>query len=153
MLALGADGAWLGTRFVATEEAAVHERYKRAVAGARETETVRSQLFDGGWPGRDHRTLENETVAAWEEADRPEPGDRPGDGETVARTPGGESVGRYDGLPPVPGLEGEVDALPKYAGQSAGLTDAVRPAGTVVADVAEEATAAIETTYGAGPRG
>jgi nitronate monooxygenase len=143
VLALGADGAWLGTRFVATEEAAAHARYKRAVSRATETDTLRSQLFDGGWPGRDHRTLRNETVTAWEDADRPSRGDRPGEGETVARTQSGDAVHRYDDLPPVEGLDGDVDALPQYAGQSAGLTGAVQPAGAVVEAIAEEARAAI----------
>ncbi|MEA5387450.1 nitronate monooxygenase [Haloarculaceae archaeon H-GB2-1] len=50
-LALGADGAWLGTRFVATEEAHAHERYKRALVEAVETDTLHSELFDKGWPG------------------------------------------------------------------------------------------------------
>ncbi len=144
VLALGADGAWLGTRSVPTEEAAAHERYQRAVAAAAETDTVRSHLFDGGWPGRDHRPLRIRTVEAWEAAGAPAPGDRPGEGEDVARTPAGDLVARYDDLPPMDDLDGDVDALPHYAGQSAGLAADVRPAEAVVAAVAAEATQTIE---------
>lgn len=147
-LALGADGAWLGTRFVASEEARAHEGYKEAVATASETDTVRSQLFDGGWPGRDHRVLENETVARWDEADRPGPGDRPGEGETVAEIPGGPGFDRYDDVPPMEGMTGEPEALPQYAGQSAGLTGDVRPAGAIVEALVDETTAALDRACG-----
>lgn len=137
-LALGADGAWLGTRFVATEEAMAHDDYKAAVAGASETETVRSRLFDGGWPGRDHRVLENVTVERWEAAGRPEPGERPGEGEAVAELPGVGSFDRYDDVPPMAGMEGDPTALPQYAGQSAGLAGDVKPAADVVGDLVAE---------------
>jgi len=46
-LALGADGAWLGTRSVATREADVVDDYRERIADAEETDTVRSRLFDG----------------------------------------------------------------------------------------------------------
>jgi len=50
-LALGAAGAWIGTRFLASEEAFLHPRYRESILQARETDTVHSILFDGGWPG------------------------------------------------------------------------------------------------------
>lgn len=143
-LALGADGVWLGTRFVATAEANAHPRYKAAIADASETETRRSQLFDGGWPGRDHRTLENGAVRSWERAGEPPSGERPGEGETIAETPDDETVERYSDLPPLPGMDGAVDDLPQYAGQSAGLTDRVESAGDVVEELVAEASAALD---------
>lgn len=145
-LALGADGAWLGTRFVATRESGAHDRYRELVTGADESDTVYTDLFDGGWPGQPHRVLENDTVAEWRTAGEPGPGDRPGEGEAVASTPDGESVERYDDLPPVEGLKGDVEALPVYAGQSAGGTGAVRPAGDVVRSLIDEAVAVIDDT-------
>lgn len=137
-IALGADGAWLGTRFVASEEARTHEAYADAVASARETDTVRSQLFDGGWPGRDHRVLATETVERWDAAGRPPPGERPGEGETVAELPGWGDVERYDDVPPTEGTSGDPESMALYAGQSVGLADAIHPAGDVVADLVEE---------------
>jgi nitronate monooxygenase len=47
-LTLGADGAWLGTRFLATAEARVHRRYRDRVTDAEETETVYGTPFDEG---------------------------------------------------------------------------------------------------------
>lgn len=143
-LSLGADGAWLGTRFVASEEARAHETYKAAVARAAETDTMRSQLFDGGWPGRDHRVLVNETVERWVSAGRPPPGDRPDEEKIVAELPNGTGVDRYDDVPPMADMDGEPEALPQYAGQSAGLASAVRPAGEIVASLVSGAIDAIE---------
>lgn len=137
-LALGADGAWLGTRFVASDEALTADAYKAAVTTATETDTVRSQLFDGGWPGRDHRVLTTALVDAWVDAGEPPTGDRPGEGETVASHPALGDVERYDDVPPIAGITGDVEAMAQYAGQSAGLTDDVKPAAAIVADLVDE---------------
>lgn len=47
MLAAGADGVWLGTRFLATREAGVSDAYKEAVVEATTDQTIRSPRFDG----------------------------------------------------------------------------------------------------------
>jgi enoyl-[acyl-carrier protein] reductase II len=39
-LALGAEGIQMGTRFLATREATVHERYKQAILDATDTDTI-----------------------------------------------------------------------------------------------------------------
>jgi nitronate monooxygenase len=147
-LALGADGAWLGTRFVATEEAAAHQRYKDELVDSPARETVYSPVFDKGWPGTSHRTLRNTTVSQWIEAGRPEPGARPGEEETVAEAPDGRAVERYDDDPPVPGTEGDVEAMAMYAGQSTGLVEAVLPAAAVVDQLVESAARRIEELGG-----
>jgi NAD(P)H-dependent flavin oxidoreductase YrpB (nitropropane dioxygenase family) len=139
VLALGAQAAWLGTRFVASEEAGLHDLYKELVVEAVETDTVHSSLFDGGWPDAPHRTLRNSTVRRWEEAGRPAPGARPGEGDAVAVTAGGAEVLRYSSNDPAPGMTGELEALALYAGQSAGLVRGVRPAGELVREIAAEA--------------
>ncbi len=84
-LALGADGVWVGTRFLASEEAGLHDYYKERVVGAAETDTVHSTLFDIGWADAPHRTLRTSTVRAWEDAGRPAPGGRPGRGRACRR--------------------------------------------------------------------
>ncbi len=48
-LALGAQAAWIGTRFLAAREAAVHHAYREALIAATETDTTYSMLFDVGW--------------------------------------------------------------------------------------------------------
>ncbi len=141
-LALGADGVWMGTRFVASAEARAHEGYKESVASAAETETVRSDLYDGGWPGRDHRVLVTDLVERWDDANRPPPGERPGEGAQVAELPTGEPLELYDDVPPMAGMTGDPEDLPQYAGQSVGLTDAVRPAADILEDVVNGAVKA-----------
>jgi nitronate monooxygenase len=137
VLALGADGAWLGTRFVATRESAAHDTYRDALVDAGETDTRLTGAFDRGWPDQPHRAL------ATAELRRGEHADRPGDGETIAHTPDGDPVERYADLPPIEGVEGDVEALPHYAGQSVGLADDVPSAGAVVEALLAEASAAI----------
>jgi nitronate monooxygenase len=66
-LALGASGAWIGTRFLASHEAAIHPHYRERILQATEDDTVYlEELFDIGWPKAPHRVLRNSTVAAWE---------------------------------------------------------------------------------------
>ena len=81
-LSLGAQGASLGTRFVATSEAFVTAEYKERIVKAQAEETVYCELFDGGWPAP-HRVLRNKAVAEWEAAGRPASGQRPGEGTIV----------------------------------------------------------------------
>jgi nitronate monooxygenase len=121
VLALGAAGAWMGTRFVASYEAEAHELYKEQVLQAAETETVYSSVFDIGWPSAPHRSLRNSTVAAWEAGGSPPSGKRPGEGEVIATSAGGSAVARYSISLPRPEMEGEVLAMALYAGQSVGL--------------------------------
>jgi NAD(P)H-dependent flavin oxidoreductase YrpB (nitropropane dioxygenase family) len=74
VLALGAAGAWIGTRFLASHEAAIHRRYQELLLRASETDTIYlDNLFDVRWPNAPHRALRNETVEAWE----PQAGPRP----------------------------------------------------------------------------
>lgn len=142
-LTLGADGAWLGTRFLATDEANVHDVYRSRVTDADETETEYGTIFDEGWPEVPHRVLENETVRAYRDAGSPDE-DRPGEGETVAQTPDGDSVSRYEDSLAVPGMEGDPEKTPLYAGQSAGLAGASAPADTVVETLAAETRDALQ---------
>ena len=137
-LALGAQGVWLGTRFLASTESAAHDVYKDAVIAADESQTVYTTLFDGGWSAP-HRVLRNSTYLAWEAAGRPSLGERPGEGEQLATNADGSAVRRYDDAKPVVGITGDVESLSLYAGQSAGLVHDVRPAAQIVAELASEA--------------
>ena len=144
-LALGAAGAWIGTRFLATPEAAAHPHYQRRVVEAGVDDTVYTEIFDLGWPDAPHRALPNATVRAWEAAGRPPSGDRPGEGDVVAYRASGEAVPRYSDTPPVVGMHGDLDALALYAGQSAALVRSRRPAGQVVHGLAAEALAVLSS--------
>lgn len=141
VLALGAAGAWIGTRFLAAEEATIHPEYRRRLFEADEAATFHSSLFDIGWPNAPHRVLRNSTVAAWEAAGRPPSGARPGEGEVVAQAGRGRMV-RYSATTPGPDAEGEIEALSLWAGQGVAGVEAAAPAGRIVRELAEEARAA-----------
>jgi NAD(P)H-dependent flavin oxidoreductase YrpB (nitropropane dioxygenase family) len=121
-LALGASGVWMGTRFVATQESAAHPAYKQAVINAVETDTVYTSMFDQGWPDAPHRVLRNSTIARGESAasSGAAPG-RPGEGEIIGRLADGTAIVRYAANEPLAGMEGDVEAMAQYAGQSAAL--------------------------------
>src|SRR5215470_17815975 len=65
VLALGAQAAVLGTRFLASSEARAHPHYKHMVLEASEGDTVRTVLFGYGWPNAPHRTLRTAFVRQW----------------------------------------------------------------------------------------
>ena len=69
-LALGAEGIQMGTRFLATREATVHERYKQAIVDATDTGTI----MRGRTTGPQFRALKNqlaEKVLGMEREGRP----------------------------------------------------------------------------------
>jgi NAD(P)H-dependent flavin oxidoreductase YrpB (nitropropane dioxygenase family) len=142
-LALGADAAWLGTRFLLSDEADVHPEWRRSIQAASETDTVYSTLFDRGWPDAPHRTLRNSTVRAWEHAGRPDAAHRSGERDRIAHSPDGRPVYRYDPDAPLTGTTGDVEALALYAGQSAGLVRHVLPAADIVAELTRDAARAL----------
>ena len=143
VLALGGAGAWIGTRFLATHEAHAHDEWKRRIITARETDTVHTELFDLGWPNAPHRVLRNSTYDIWDAAGRLPSGQRPGEGEVVARQLDGAALLRYDDSSPKPGASGEIEATCLYAGQSAGLVHDIMPAGELVRRIGAEAEAAL----------
>lgn len=142
-LALGAAGAWMGTRFLLAEEAATHPVYRERLITASETGTVYGTLFDGGWPDAPLRSLRNSTVIAWETAGRPPHGKRPGEGEIIAHNELGEPVPRYDSTAPAVGASGQIEAMCLYAGQGVGLAQRVQPAAEIVEETMREAAATL----------
>jgi nitronate monooxygenase len=126
-LALGAQAAWCGTRFLLAEEAAVHPRYREKLIQASETDTRHTTCFSGGWPDAPHRALVNETLLAWERGERWS--------DIIARYPDGEPIERYSSNLPGPGVAGEIDEMCLYAGQSVGLLKKVQPATQIVAEL------------------
>jgi NAD(P)H-dependent flavin oxidoreductase YrpB (nitropropane dioxygenase family) len=138
-LGLGADGIWMGTRFVASAEARSHPDYRDRIARADDQATRYTTLFDGGWPHAPHRVLGNSTLAAWEAAGSPGAPSRPGEGEVVGRHPNGTPIHRYDDMIPVAGATGDLEAMALYAGQSAALVHDILPAAEIVGRVMAEA--------------
>ena len=64
-LMLGAQGAWIGTRFIATREATAHENHKRRILEIDEEGTVVSRSYTG----KPSRVLRNEYTDRWKGRD------------------------------------------------------------------------------------
>src|SRR5438128_551824 len=122
LLALGADAVQLGTRFIATPEASVHENYKRAVL---EAEVDDSCLV--GPAGLPIRQLKNAFAAKYHAAERA--GASP---EELAGIFNGSSLKKA-------ALEGDVEWGKVEAGQSAGLIDEILPAAEIMRRLVAEA--------------
>ncbi|WP_198299205.1 NAD(P)H-dependent flavin oxidoreductase [Bordetella genomosp. 13] len=121
LLALGADAVQLGTRFLLTEEAAVHQRYKQAVLAADVHDTV---LI--GRRGLPVRGLRNAFAQAIFDAER----------DHIAQED-------YDALfknstLKQAALDGDVEWGKVELGQSAGLVSRIQPAADVVAQLVHE---------------
>ncbi len=135
VLALGAEAAWLGTRFLLANEMPIHEVYRRLVVDAAETDAEwYSDLYEVGWSDAPHRALRNSTAAMWEAAGRPPLGSRPGEG-VIARFPSGEEILRYEPGAPMVGTTGEIEALSLWAGQSVSLARRRQSAADIVAEL------------------
>lgn len=91
-----------------------------------------------------HRVIENKTVSDWNTAGQPE-SQRPGEGEVVTETGDGKPVRRYEDSLAIPGMEGAVEELPLYAGQSTGLTHEIQPVDELVATLTKETIKALES--------
>ena len=139
VLALGAAGAWVGTRFLAAPEAAIHPDYRRRILAADEADTFYGTLFDRGWPDAPHRTLRNSTVEAWERAGRPASGSRPGEDDEPASRPDGSPINRYTSTTPTAVMAGDVEPLPHWAGQGVGLVTREESAADIVHSLVTEA--------------
>ena len=126
-LAAGAFAVVMGTRFVASDESDAHPRYKARLVQAEARDTALTELFDVGWPASPHRVLRNSTYERWEAAGSPPSGERPEEGEEVAI-----GIPRYAANVPLAGMEGDVEAMAMYAGQSVGAISSVEPAGAIV---------------------
>ena len=139
VLALGATGAWIGTRFLMAAEANIHPEYQAALVAATAADTFVSTLFDVGWEDALGRTLRNSTSRAWEAAGRPPRGQRPGEGETLYHSPTRGTGVRYEPSVAWPDAQGDVKASSLWAGQGVGLVSRRQPAGQIVREIAEEA--------------
>jgi nitronate monooxygenase len=145
-IALGADGAVFGTRFVASAESSAHREYKASLLAARAEDTIHTTLYDVGWPDAPHRVIRNEAVDQWERAGRPPTGRRPGEGEPAgAMRRAGLDVPlvRYSVMCPTDYIEGDIGGLALYGGQSVSLVREILPAAEIVRRIAAEARATI----------
>ncbi len=136
VFALGAQAAWLGTRFLLAREMPIHDEYRRRLIDAAETDAqLYPNLFEVGWPDAPHRALRNSTAEAWEAAGRPPLGRRPGAGEVIAHFADGEAIARYETAAPMAGTTGDIEACSLWAGQSVALARQPQTAAEIVAEL------------------
>jgi nitronate monooxygenase len=109
---LGVAGCLCGTLFAATQESRAHSQFKQRLVSAKVQDTVITDLFDIGWPGRRHRVLRNVLT---------EQGGRNRPASFIATvTEGGKRhlLSRYSAMVPVQQTEGRVDEMAMYCGES-----------------------------------
>jgi nitronate monooxygenase len=128
MLLLGAVGAWIGTRFVASEEARGAAWLKQRVVAATADETVLTRVYDlataAPFPAEiGQRVLVNAFTQAWHGRED----------EVVTRR--AELRGAIERASAV----GDTGVAPVSAGGAAGVIAAVEPAGEIVRRIVAEA--------------
>jgi nitronate monooxygenase len=136
VLALGAQAALLGTRFLLADEMPIHEDYRRRLIAATETDAEwYPDLYNVGWPDSPHRAIHNSTAQMWESAGKPPLGSRPREGDVLAHFASGDAIIRYSPAPPMLGTTGEIEPLSLWAGQSVALAKQSQPAAEIVAEL------------------
>lgn len=131
-LALGADGIWVGTRFIATPEARGIPGFKERILEAREDGTTVSRAYSG----KTMRVIKNDTTAYYEQ--------NPG---ALKPFPDQLSVSYRDGTFHLGGDESTLGIDPARegypAGQAVGAIDALVPAGELLLSIVSEAEAVL----------
>jgi nitronate monooxygenase len=136
VLALGAQAAWLGTRFLLAQEMPIHQEYRRRLMDAAETDAQwYANLYGAGWPDAPHRAIRNSTAEMWEAAGRPPPGESTGRGRCHRALASGESILRYEPTAPMVGTTAGIQALSLWAGQRVALARQPQPAAEIVAEL------------------
>jgi enoyl-[acyl-carrier protein] reductase II len=124
-LAFGAQGVWMGTRFIATAEARAHENYKQKIVATDTAGTVVTRAHSG----KPCRLIDNEYTRSWA-------------GRATEILPYPLQVMRFGNPASERGrLNGEVETGVLPAGQSCGLISDVPSAGDVVHRTVAEAEA------------
>src|SRR5580658_402130 len=129
-LALGADGVWVGTRFIATTEARALPGFRESILEAREDGTVITRAFTG----KTMRALKNETTERYES-----------DPSLLRKFPDQlflaheEGTFHLGGDESTPHVDRRREGYP--AGQAVGAIDEVLPAREIVRRMVEEAEA------------
>jgi NAD(P)H-dependent flavin oxidoreductase YrpB (nitropropane dioxygenase family) len=133
VLAAGATGVRMGTRFIAAAESNAHPDYVKALIAARAEDSVRTHRFhvQCALCPSTHGVLRQAIEAADAIQD-----------EFVAEIEYEgelEKIVRFRGIPPFKGFHGHIEAMACYAGQSVGDVKGVQPAGVIVAELVENA--------------
>ncbi len=121
-LALGAEGVWCGTVFIATEEANQERSRKERIVAADDEGTKVTRIYSG----KTMRNITNPLIDAWEESG-------------IKALPMGMQSALISPLLKGAEAAGHPEWSMLAAGQVSGLVKAIRPAGDVLADMVAEA--------------
>merc|ERR1711972_815400 len=135
-LSLGAEAVWVGTRFVASEEAGATKLHKASLVKANVDSTVRTLIYSG----RPLRTYRTDYVDAWEQRQDEikelcAKGILPHWKEEAER----EKAGK-----PLPTTQ----TLMMLMGQCAGVIDEVKPADAIVSEMVTSAIEVLRKSTG-----
>ena len=134
VLAAGADGARVGTRFLAVPEAESHSDYVDALIAAEAKDTIYTEAFAVGWPiNAPHRVLRSSLDAA-----QAHEGDVLG---TAADSWNGEpyDVRRFSTLAIHKTATGSIPAMSLWAGEGVGNLRQAQTAAEIVDELVDEA--------------
>lgn len=137
VLKRGAQGAVLGTAFLATEESFAHDFHKQRIVDAREGQTVHTQAFHINWPeGAYVRVLEN-SVTRGEHGD-PFDGRREVIGQEKSRP-----IHLFSTDSPLRNMTGDYEAMALYAGKGSAKINDIVPAAERLKRIVSEAEVAL----------
>jgi enoyl-[acyl-carrier protein] reductase II len=130
-LALGAQGVWMGTRFIASTEAHAGGLYKQVIVDAGDEDTIITRSYSG----KPMRVFKNEWTADWES--------RPQD---IKPFPQQSMMSSQAGV--MGGIGGQIEGLDIKSsafamGQGAGAIHEVKPSREIIAEIMEQAEAVI----------
>lgn len=139
-LSLGAEGAVIGTAFLATQESFAHDYHKNRIVEAQAGVTLRTDAFHINWPRGAHvRVLPNSVTAGKQGC--PFSGSRKAIGKEGDRT-----IWLFSTDSPLQSMTGDFEAMALYAGEGVGKIASVVPAAQRLKEIVTEA----ETELAAG---
>jgi NAD(P)H-dependent flavin oxidoreductase YrpB (nitropropane dioxygenase family) len=153
-LVLGADGVWMGTRLVATQESAARSDYKDRLTAVRGTDTVITHMFGKHHPDfNPMRVVRNGVVTEWHDRTAEIPDDN--SGEPVIGTfdfgPMHVDLHRFSNLVPMEGMTaGDIEELPLLSGTSVGQVHDVPTVAELFDRLMTDATAHLRRVGGDG---
>jgi len=130
-LNFGADAVWVGTRFVASEEAGAPKRHKQGVVTAGYHDTVRTVIYTG----RPMRVKKSPFIMDWEDNKQQEIKDLTAKGVL----PMAHLVGEYEKQGKEMSFQERMEATPMLMGQAAGAISEVKPAAVIMDEMVSEA--------------
>ena len=130
LLDAGASAVRVGTRFVAATESTAHPQYIDALIAASAEDTEMTETFSADWPDAPHRVLRSCIEAANAATE-----------DVVATVgTGGDAwpIPRLSSMPPVKEAQGNIAAMPHYAGTSVQHVQRRQPAAEIVAELCSQ---------------